>query len=412
MSEANKTAPERAESRMQETIHENELSEILARDPEEIRARVVSQAGLSLTGELPPLALYGAGTLGREVLARLRRAGVEPVAFADDTPEKQGQTLDGVPIMRPREVREKFGEQLIFVVTILNPALRFLDARARLENETGARAISFLSLAWKYPDEFLPYYQFEPPSELLKNADAIREGLRILADDESRRQFIAHLRFRLSLDYNELPTNSLDEYFPAEILPNLPADTVFIDCGAFDGDTIRRFLDHQHGRFGAIYAFEPDEQNFARLSEYAAGLGEAASRVHVFRAGVGGERGTLRFNSTGNMSASFSTNGEVEVDVLPISEVVKANGRPVYIKFDVEGAEREALRGAEELIAAAPPLMAVSIYHRPDDLWKLPIYLKSIDPSYRLFLRTQGEDGMDVICYAVPAGMASGFQTL
>ena len=98
--------------------------------------------------------------------------------------------------------------------------------------------------------------------------------------------------------------------------------------------------------------------------------------------------------------------------MLPISEVVEADGSPVYIKFDVEGAELEALRGTRELIVAAQPLLAVSIYHRPDDLWELPIYLKSLDPNYRLFLRTQGEDGMDVICYAVPAGMTSRPQTL
>ena len=69
----------------------------------------------------------------------------------------------------------------------------------------------------------------------------------------------------------------------------------------------------------------------------------------------------------------------------------------------MEGGEWEALRGTQRLLDGARPLLAVSIYHRPDDLWELPLYLQSLDLGYRLYLRTQGEDGMDVICYAVPA---------
>lgn len=379
-----------------------QLDALLAADPLEAAAGASAPlAGLD-TGAAR-LALYGAGHLGREVLARLRGVGVEPAAFADDTPGKQGQTLDGVPVMSAREAAERFGDRLVFAVTILNPALRFLDARERLERLTGAPVVSFLGLAWKYPDAFLPYYQYEPPGEVLKKGAAIREALGAFADDESRRQFVAHLRFRLLLDYAALPAASRAEYFPEDVLPPLPGDTVFVDCGAYDGDTVRRFLAHQGGRFGAVYAFEPDEENFRRLGEYVAGLGaDAAGRIHLFKAGVGDRRTTLRFHATGNMAASVSDEGEVEVEVVPVSEVVEAGGRTVYVKYDVEGAEWEALRGSEALIKEARPLLAVSVYHRPDDLWQLPLYLKSLDPGYRLALRTQGEDGMDVICYAVP----------
>lgn len=387
------------------TSPETELEELLAEDPAGVVARAVEPLRGLETGRRR-VALYGAGTLGRQVLERMRRAGVEPAAFADDTPGKQGQEVDGVPVMRPREAAERFGAGLVFVVTILNPALRFAEARARLERETGRPALSFLNLAWKYPAAFLPFYQFELPGEVLRKAGEIRAAFRAFADEESRRQFVAHLRFRLRLDYAALPANSHDDYFPEGLLPELPADAVFVDCGAFDGDTVRRFLAQQRGRFGAVYAFEPDADNFGRLRDYAAGLGEAAARVHVFQAGVGDRRTTLRFNATGNMSASLSDEGTVEVEVLPVSEVVRENGAgAVYVKYDVEGAEWEALRGTEDLIRRSLPLLAVSVYHRPDDLWRLPLHLRSLSPAYRLFLRTQGDDGMDVICYAIPAGL-------
>ena len=377
---------------------EQDLDEMLGESLEMARQR----ARLCLALGDAPLVLYGAGNLGRTVLARLRQVGVEPVAFADDTPAKQGQTIDGLRVMTPQEAVAEVGIHAVFAVTILNPLLSFLEAERRLRQLTKARVIPFLSIAWSYPERFLPYYQFELPQHVLPKAADIRSALHVFADNESRRQFVAHIRFRLWLDYKALPASSKGDYFPPDVLAPLPSDVTFVDCGAYDGDTVRRFLGQQGGAFGRIYAFEPDEENCQRLREYVAAMGdEVARRVHVCQAGVGARRERLRFNSTGNMSAAFDGTGDVEVDVLPLQEVVEDDGSPLYIKFDVEGAEREALVGADPLIRRARPIIAISVYHRPDDLWELPLYLHALDLGYKLFLRTQGEDGMDVICYAV-----------
>ncbi len=97
------------------------------------------------------------------MLGRLRKAGVEPVAFTDDTPEKQGQSIDGLTVMSPRIAFEQFGARLVFVVTILNPLVNFMTARRRLQELGAVRVISFLHLAWRYPETCLPYRQFESP---------------------------------------------------------------------------------------------------------------------------------------------------------------------------------------------------------------------------------------------------------
>jgi FkbM family methyltransferase len=381
---------------------EAELDELLSESPAVAAERMAEQARVHETGS-QVYALYGAGQLGRATLKKLRAAGVEPVAFADDTPEKQGQVIDGLPVMTPKTARERFGVQLVFVVTILNPLLNFMTARRRLAELTGARVLSFLHLAWRYSESFLPYCQFETPQNLLAKAADIRRAFQLFADEESRRQFVAHLRFRLRLDHESLPLCAPDNYFPPGVLPVLPPNAVFVDCGAYDGDSVRAFLAHQQGRFRSIYAFEPDAHNCERLRAYVASLGaDAAERIHVFNAGVGDRRTTLRFDPAGNMSSSFSSTGTVEVEVIPIDEVVVANGAPFYLNFDVEGAEWGALRGCERLLTDARPLMAISVYHRPDDLWQLPLSVAGRDLDYRFFLRTQGEDGTDVICYTLP----------
>jgi len=381
---------------------EQELDGLLAESLESATRRVANQIRLR---DQDALVLYGAGGLGITTLRKLRGAGFQPTAFADDTVAKHGQIIGGLPVMTPQEAVETFGERLVFAVTIMNPMLRFIDARRRLMRLTNRPVLSFLQLAWQYPDCFLPYYQFELPQQLLAKATDIRRALHLWADEESRRQFIAHLRFRLHLDYETLPRKLGQGYFPQDVLLTLPDDTVFIDCGAYDGDTVRQFVEHQQGRFGRIYAFEPDENNCRRLRQYVAGLeNKFISKVEIYNAAVGDSRGKLGFNATGDMSASITDAGAVQVEVLPLDEIVKADGAPVFLKFDVEGAEREALSGAKRLIRQARPLVALSVYHRPNDLWQLPLYLDSLSPGYRFFLRTQGEDGMDVICYAVPPG--------
>jgi FkbM family methyltransferase len=385
---------------MEESQTARDLDQLLAEQPEKAGLRAAAQVAFR---EGDALVLYGAGTLGRMTLKRLRGLRVEPVAFADDTPEKQGQRIDGLEVMTPQQAVETFGDRIVFAVTIMNPMLRFLVAEQSLKKLSDVRVISFLHLAWQYPQAFLPYYQFELPQDMLQEAEDIRRAFNLWADDESRRQFVAHIRFRLRLDHEALPLSSGQGYFAREFFPGLPDNTVFVDCGAYDGDTIRGFIAQQGGRFSRIYAFEPDEINCRKLSDYVNGLGdEVARKVSIFNAGVGAEHGTIGFNPTGNMSASFTQEGDVEVAVLPLQEIVKVNGELVFLKFDVEGAEWEALKGAEELLVQSRPLLAISVYHQPDDLWQLPLYIESLDLGYSLFLRTQGEDGMDVICYAIP----------
>lgn len=378
-----------------------DLEQLLLENPADAARRAATQFDLAGTRLL---ALYGAGNLGRHLLAGLRTIGVEPIAFADDTAGKQGSTIDGLAVMSPAEVVERFGPDVVFAVTVFSPAASYLQMRRRLREQVGARVVSFLSLMWASPDVFLPYYQFVLPQDVLKEAAAIREAFAVLADDESRRQFVGQLRHRLWLDFRALPPSSKGNYFPVGVVPELPPETTFVDCGAFDGDTVRQFINHQRGVFHEIYAFEPDPENCRRLKEYAGSLGEhVAQRIHVHEAAAGARRERSRFSSSGNTGAALNQQGTSEVEVLPVSEVVDGgNADVLYLKFDVEGAEADALSGAEELIKLRRPIVALSVYHKPFDLWQLPTRLQALDPVYRIHLRTQGEDGMDVVCYAIP----------
>jgi FkbM family methyltransferase len=378
------------------------LGELLAADPVKADLRGSAQFPWG-AGSAEPLVLVGAGMLGRFILKGLRKCGTQPVAWADDTLSKQGALIDGVPVMAVETAARRFGRSAVWVVTILNPAHRFLRTRQRLEHLGCLRVCSYLHLIHGLADYFLPYYLFDRPSRILAQAPKIEAAFGLLADDESRRQFVDLLRFRLRLDYDAIPQNGDDNYFPPGLV-KLPSDVTFVDCGAFTGDTIERFLAVQGDRFRRIVALEPDEVNFSRLCDYVRRMGGSReSRTRTYRAAVGSSHRVERFDSSGDMSASFSASGTSEVEVLPLDEIL-SDDEKLYIKFDVEGAEMDALRGARRILSDSRPALAVCVYHRPEDMWDVPLHLHDVGAGHEFYLRTEGTDGMDVVCYALPPG--------
>ena len=78
------------------------------------------------------------------------------------------------------------------------------------------------------------------------------------------------------------------------------------------------------------------------------------------------------------------------------------DARPTFMKFDIEGAEVDALTGARQTIERQAPILAVCVYHQQDHLWRIPLLLREWRDDYALFLRPHNEEGWDLVCYAVP----------
>lgn len=392
------------ESGPQSMLHANlsqELDELLSKSVASAKERAKTIFDQISNGS-KELVLYGAGTLGRRFLAGLRELGIKPLAFADETPSKLGQLIDGLQVFHPHEAAQKFGDAAVFVVTICNSSHRYLQTKQHLAALNCSKVASYLSLAYKYPEVFLPYYQFDAPHKMLNHASSIRSAFALLSDEESRRQFLAHLKFRFSLDFNVIPENSPDKYFPNSIVPPLDPKTVFVDCGAYDGDTLRIFLKRQDAHFRKVLAFEPDPSNFRKLEQYVSTLDqEQRGKIRPFNYALGAQNSRVLFDAVGNEGSSVNSSGAVEVDVVSLDEIL-ANEQPTFIKFDIEGAEQDALRGIQNIVRLHHPILAVCVYHLPDDLWQIPLSLHSLGKNYNLFLRTEGEDGLGTVCYAVP----------
>lgn len=213
------------------------------------------------------LVLFGAGELGRKTLAGLRQIGIEPLAFADNNSSLWNDRVEDLPVLSPQVATRQFGDRAAFVVTIWRAggSHRFEQTRQQLHHLGCSTVASFAWLFCKYSHVFLPYYAIGLPHLLLQQAEQIHRTFALWADDASRYEYLAQIRWRLLLDFDGLPSPATHaQYFPDDLFC-LHENEVFVDCGAYDGDTLRVFFQRQPLFKGRFVAIEPDPYNLQSL---------------------------------------------------------------------------------------------------------------------------------------------------
>ena len=348
--------------------------------------------------------LFGAGELGRRTAAGLRRLGIEPLAFSDNNRNLWGKDIDGLAVLPPDEAVRKFGLKAAFVVSIWSAAIGHPveDIRRQLNGCGAARVISFAFLYWKYSSTFLPYFSLDLPHKTTDQAAEILEAWSLWGDSYSKQEFLAQLRWRLQFDFSlcHHPIAG-EQYFPHDLF-SLLRDEVFVDGGAFDGDTVRQFLRHALMGFSEIAAFEPDLANFEKLGQYVLSLNEhVREKIVLHPLALGRHQGRACFEAAGTIQSAINTEGGSMIEVAALDDVL-AGHKPTYMKLDIEGYELEALAGARKTISECCPVIGASAYHYFDHLWKIPLFLSSLCDQYSFYLRPYAKPPWELICYAIP----------
>jgi FkbM family methyltransferase len=221
----------------------------------------------------------------------------------------------------------------------------------------------------------------------------------LLEDNRSKDTFIAYINAKISGRSNELyELYDANQYFPKDII-TLSNGEIFIDAGAYNGDTLKRFIDEVHGMYKTIYAFEPDVNSFKELKCFVKNKG--LYNINIYNNGVWKENTVMKFNiDNGNGERSFFTEaGKTLIEVKAIDSLLHEN-EVTFIKMDIEGSELSALQGAEQTIKQFKPKLAICVYHKPNDLITIPQYIKRLVPEYRLFLRNHLHISQELVLYA------------
>ena len=343
-----------------------------------------------------PVVLCGTGRLGRITLAGLRRAGVDPVAIADNDARVQGTRLDGKEVLSVTDAVHRFAQEAVFVTTIYT-ARPLRDQLTSL----GARVASSRALFFNHPEEFLPHGSIQWPSGILGDASNVLSGLSAWSNEASRDEYAAQINWQL-LRTTEMPSwlPAAETYFPEGLIRLSDQESV-VDCGAFDGDTLRAVIDRTGGRFDSFLALEPDPGNHSKLSAFVAGLpAELRSRITTRQIAVHSERATLRFESGDGAGSNLTEAGDLEVQAEKLDELL-ADSVPTFLKMDIEGAEPLAISGARTTLSRHAPTLAVCLYHRREHLWQVPRLILNANPRYRLSLRRHSDESWETVCYGI-----------
>ena len=334
-----------------------------------------------------PLVLYGTGDGADKILSVMERRGLRAAGVFASDGFVRSRTFQGMPVLSLEEARARFGDMLV-VIAFGSSRPEVLANFARLDAE-------FETVA---PD--VPIAGTELFDRAFFDAHRARfEELRDwLYDAESRTLLEEILYAKLTGSITALLRAYSDRGQVWRELLHPERWEAVCDLGAYNGDTLRELLEVSPG-IGHLYAMEPDVRSFRKLSAWAE---QARPDAVLCNAAAWNAETTLRFAAHGSRSSGAGALGKtVEVCALPPDSLLQG-ARVDYIKYDVEGAETEALAGSAQTIRRWRPALCVSAYHRSADLAVLPRLIRSIREDYRFYLRRwAGVPAWDINLYCL-----------
>ena len=222
----------------------------------------------------------------------------------------------------------------------------------------------------------------------------------MLGDHQSRELVDQIVRYRISGFVEDIPTPERleDQYLPSE-LPTPPNSLNMLELGSYKGEDLKRFLSRSK-EINFAFCLEPDFDNYQGLVLQIKEL----NMPNVFPLPIGAWEVTsqLKFASNGQTGAQINDLAENSILVMKLDDLV-GSSLINYIKMDIEGAEIQAIEGLRKTIYAQTPHLAISVYHKPTDLWEIPFKINRLAPAaYSFFLRVYGHQTFDTVLYCVP----------
>lgn len=344
--------------------------------------------------------VLGGGDNARRVIRALDKRNV-PVAgcLVDDVYYQKGKECAGYEV-RPLSSVMHHSSPVNLVIGFDNPA----RVRERVQDARLQQLGHVVLFDLPYKNNTLDR------DFLLKHLSEFDQTYQMLADDLSRDVMLAYLERRTSSIQKE-GLQDLAKYWVSEQYFNelsegcaLPLEhAVFVDCGAFDGDTAEA-IHRKYADVERIYAFEPGRESFARLKRRQQEIPE----LYPLPLAAWSRRETLLFSGANGTDGHITLDQDegVRVQADTIDHVLA--GKPAnFIKMDLEGGELPALKGAEGTIRSFMPMLAVCVYHKDSDLFAIPQYIRSLaeenpDADYAYYLRQHSYHSAEMVFYAVP----------
>ncbi len=319
--------------------------------------------------------MYGMGNGADKILSVCEKYGIEVCDFFASDGFVRGHSFHGKRVLSFSEIKKKYGAQNINVLLSFASSLpNVIDNFKKINKECSLFA----------PDVPVCGDTLFTLDFARLHKDELNEVYELLEDEESKKIFENVIYYKL--------TGKINYLFDAESDKNevftelLKADSIkhYADLGAYNGDTIRELLTYCPTLQYAL-AFEPDRRSFRKLCEYCENV--KFPIIEKINAAAWSRNETLIFGDEGNRNSGLFAKGK-SIEVVATSLDAVLDGRQVdYIKYDVEGCEKQAIEGSTKTILSSKPKLLISAYHRSEDIFEIPLQIKHLCHDYKLYLR-------------------------
>jgi len=330
--------------------------------------------------------------------------------FTETTPCDWSHGCEGYDLIPPKKLVERFGKDVLIIIAkeyshFLTESISYDFGITNIIDARGLISANFLFIGqvghYTRVAESM-FAQFMSNSMLRENA---LKTLGWLEDELSRLMYFEFFKNILNqFSYTAPQIHGDCAYFASDLFDLDSAERI-IDCGACDGDTLHNFLQLYGKNFESYDAFELLPDNFYRLNAVVESLPEnIGSKIKTHQSGVSNTtRDTLVWGENKGARISWDNTGTPS-KLSALDEVVYER-RPSLLKMDIEGEEFPALLGAKQIINDFRPILAIAIYHSSEDLVNIPLWIKTVYPDYKLFVRKYYSyvcSLYELVLYAVP----------
>lgn len=336
------------------------------------------------------LFIWGVGNtsnLYQEGLNRLEKEGIFIDGYVDNNEEKWGKTFgNNKRIYSPNEI-----------INLSNILVLITSPQPRVINEI-SKQLDNMGLLWMHIDEFV----------LKIHRNDVLSCYDLFIDEKSKSLYAELIRCRLFADY---PTDNYvdkEQYFSFRNFGEYDPNEVFVDCGAYVGDSLENYIWRTDGTFKKIIAFEPDIENVkainARLERLKKEWNLKDDKFEIYPYGISDKNSTSyieRYEINNGFGSKLKVNktiDSVEIVSVSIDEYIK---EPIgFIKADIESYEYKLIIGAKKCIEKYQPKLAICIYHNVVDFYSIPLLIHEICPDYNFSIRHYTHVLSDTVLYA------------
>ena len=252
----------------------------------------------------------------------------------------------------------------------------------------------------------LPYYAITQDLRYLKkNTGVFHKIIDQCVDEKSQLEFMNQIasRFGSEIPFQSLPAHDSEPEYFVERYSSIIEGSTFLDLGAFQGDTLKVFLENYSSKYQNNFKYvcvEPDFYNFKELIQNFS----ETENIEVFNALIGRKLKLEDFLSFGTLASSLfetQSTGKSIKRTLPVFTIdfLAERFNITHVKMDIEGSEIEALKGAKRLIKKRKTTFIMAAYHRYNDLTKLSSIFSK---KYKFAFTSHAQRPWDSTMYAIP----------